>query len=253
MSTAPPILLVDNSNTRTKFAMAAGGQLLPGAPLVLPTASITPEAVQHTLKGLSYSRAILCSVAPQAAATLRQHMGCPVDEVSSAACSHLLRGYAGAATLGADRMANAAAAAACYPLPCVAIDLGTACTFDVVVHEADGPRFAGGVIAPGLQTLANGPAAHTALLPPTDASVLSSEPPCAIGSCTREALRAGLHFGYLGMLRGILQGIFRALGERPCVVLTGGDALPAVARALEVDHIDKTLTFKGMMQIFQVI
>lgn len=244
-------LLIDNSNTRTKLALATAGALLPSPPLVLPTADISPETIRRTLHGLAYDRAILCSVAPRAAEILRAHAGCPVDEVSAAACPQLLRGYAGAATLGADRIANAAAAAAYYPLPCVAIDLGTACTFDVVTNAPDGPRFIGGVITPGLQTLACGPAAHTALLPPTDPTTLrTAEPPRAIGIGTREALCAGLHYGYLGMLNGVLQSICRALGQRPCVVLTGGDALPATAEALNADHIDKSLTFKGMLHIF---
>ena len=51
--------------------------------------------------------------------------------------------------MGKDRIADAAYAAANYPLPVVTVDLGTATTFNVV----DGDRvFRGGVICPGLST-----------------------------------------------------------------------------------------------------
>ena len=49
-------------------------------------------------------------------------------------------------TLGADRVANAAALAEFYPLPGAVIDCGTAITLELVDENR---RFAGGAIAPG--------------------------------------------------------------------------------------------------------
>lgn len=247
--TPAPTLLVDNSNTRTKFALAEGGAILPER-RILPTAELTAAALSRTLEGWEYSRAIICSVVPAAADTLRRSLKGPVLEVSAAACPTLLRGYPAPASLGADRIANAAALAAHYPLPAVAVDLGTACTFDAVVQAADGPQFLGGAISPGLQTLAGGLVGRTALLPHTDTQAMHREAPGAIGRGTQAALQAGLYYGYLGMLSGIIRRMRTELPAPLCVVLTGGDATDTVAEALSAHSIDNNLTFKGMLSIF---
>ena len=51
--------------------------------------------------------------------------------------------------VGQDRLADAAAAAAHYPLPCMTVDLGTATTYNVI---GTGGVFLGGFIVPGVQT-----------------------------------------------------------------------------------------------------
>ena len=243
------LLLVDNSNTRTKFAFARQGKLC-GETLTLPTAQISPQAVQDLLAGHSYARAILCSVVPKAAEILLGCLGAEIHRISAATCPTFLRHYPGQATLGADRIANAAAAAALYPLPCVAVDLGTACTFDVVVSTESGPGFLGGVIAPGLQSLAAAPT-RTAQLPATSTATLSTA--AAIGRDTRSALRAGLSYGYAGMLTGILEGIAKELGATPHVVITGGDTERWTPPPAFPYSIDKNLTFKGMLELDKII
>lgn len=247
-----PLLLVDNSNTRTKFALATPGACGPGELRYCPTAELSPETLQHCLAGWSYTQALLCSVAPAAANILRQALGCPVTSISAASCPQLLRGYAGSGTLGADRIANAAAVAACYPLPCVAVDVGTACTFDLVVEDPEGPRFAGGAIAPGLHTAANALAAQTACLPQLTPEMLREEPvPGACGQNTQQAMLAGLLYGFRGMVQGVLAEMSRPLAQKPCVVLTGGDA-ELLSGHLEFDtHVDISLTLKGMLSIQQ--
>lgn len=247
MSTA--LLLVDNSNTRTKFALLPAGGSLESAELrTCPTADLCRATLRRVLAGWVFSRALLCSVAPRAAAVLRAELGCPVSELHAARCPHLLRGYASPLSLGADRVANAAALAAHYPLPCVAVDPGTACTFDLVVPGADGPRFAGGAISPGLLTSARALAQHTAKLPLLTPAELRTLPaPGALGQNTRQALLAGLVFGFRGMVRGILEEMASSLGERPGVVLTGGDAALLPPLPGWRIHTDKLLTFKGLL------
>lgn len=242
------VLLIDNSNTRTKFAFACNG-LLHAAVDVLPTAELSPDAVRRLLDGRSPRRAIVCSVVPRAAAILASALPCPVQSVTADACAELLRCYPGRATLGADRIANAAAvAAAGLALPCIAVDLGTACTFDVVDHRDGAPRFVGGAIAPGLQAMAASLSGCTALLPATDTRDLPACPP--IGATTRDALRSGLLYGYTGMLRGIAHRLAAALDSPPSFVITGGDALLWPTDLPFAYTIDKSLTFKGMLSIF---
>lgn len=69
-----------------------------------------------------------------------------------------------AAKVGRDRIADAAAAAEHYPLPCMTVDLGTATTYNVI---SDKKVFLGGFIVPGVQTSLRAISAGTAQLPPS--------------------------------------------------------------------------------------
>ena len=64
-------------------------------------------------------------------------------------------------SIGADRLANAAAVAELYGFPAVVVDFGTAVTFDIV---SDRRTYIGGVIAPGLEAMTNFLYQRTALL-----------------------------------------------------------------------------------------
>ena len=68
-------------------------------------------------------------------------------------------------SIGADRLANAAAVAALYGCPAVVVDFGTAVTFDVVSAKR---CYIGGVIAPGLEAMTTYLYKRTALLPQAD-------------------------------------------------------------------------------------
>src|SRR5437870_8813270 len=83
-------------------------------------------------------------------------------------------------SIGADRLANAAAVAQLYGTPAIVVDFGTAVTFDVVSAKGD---YVGGVIAPGLEVMTNYLYQRTALLP----KLTLHEPPRAIGKTTRDA------------------------------------------------------------------
>src|SRR5699024_12810378 len=97
--------------------------------------------------------AVLTSVVPQLtgalAACARHYTGRDPVIVGPAIRTGLTMGVPDPEAVGKDRIADAAYAAANYPLPVVTVDLGTATTFNVV----DGDRvFRGGVICPGLST-----------------------------------------------------------------------------------------------------
>lgn len=235
------ILLVDNSNTRTKFVLQINGQLQP-CQRVLPTDSITPIAVARLLRGWRYDRAQICSVVPGKMAALQDGVACPVRSLSRDSHMNIQLDYPGVATLGADRIANAMAAAALCPLPCVAVDLGTAVTFDVIVAGTPKPRFIGGVIAPGLAAMTQYLSRNTAQLP----AIEPEEPQHAIGRSTSEALRAGTVYGYRGLIREILGAIETELGEKPYVIATGGDAVLLASQLDAIDAVDPLLTFRGI-------
>lgn len=237
-----PVLLVDNSNTRTKFALAVGGQLYPdGEVRCLPTRELTEDSVAGLLSGWRFGRVCISSVVEGSRAVLASPFaGKPLRWVNAALGGPMFDGYAGAATLGADRVANALAAAECGRLPVVAVDMGTAVTFDVVGR---GPRFLGGVIAPGRQMTADALHAQTSLLPRVQAAGVSSR---FIGRTTVEAMQAGVELSFEGMLRNTMREIEAELGERPFFIATGGDSRHAASRVRELDAVDEHLTLRGI-------
>ena len=105
--------------------------------------------------------------------------------------------YPEPSSVGADRLANAAAVAALYGVPAIVVDFGTAVTFDIVSEQKN---YVGGVIAPGLEAMTTFLYQRTALLP----RIALREPRSAIGKSTIEAMRVGATFGYRGLIREII-------------------------------------------------
>ncbi len=246
----PRILLVDNSNTRTKFALFADGECS-SPPASLPTAELSVEGIRHLLceRGWRCERSLICSVVPAAARILEEALGGDVHFLGASSPMSLTLDYPRPETLGADRLANVIAAARFAPLPCVVADFGTAVTFDVLVAGEGGARFIGGVIAPGLGAMGQYLGRNAALLPALEAE----RPAHAIGRSTEEALHAGSFHGYCGLVRGILEGITGELGERPHVIATGGDAALLGQWLPEIDCVSPSLTFAGLALVAEAL
>lgn len=118
---------------------------------------------------------------------------------------------------GADRYADAVAAAERFGTPCIACDFGTATTFNLVLPKRG---FCGGAIAPGygmwFRALGSG-AEQLPTLAPGGAGRL------ATGRCTEEAIRLGARWGFRGMVTEILWQLSKACGKgEPALVATGG-------------------------------
>ncbi len=145
-------------------------------------------------------------------------------------------------SVGADRIANAVAVAARYSLPAIVVDLGTATTFDVVKR---GPRYVGGVIAPGILTSAEELFRRGARL----AKVELRAPSRAVGRTTEESLQSGVLFGAAGQIDGIITRIRSEMASRPTIVATGGLAglIAPLCRSLRI--VDPGLTLHGLALI----
>ncbi|MFD2301658.1 type III pantothenate kinase [Roseibacillus ishigakijimensis] len=236
---------MDNSNTRTKFALADGSTLLPWRAMV-PTADLSPASILAALPTETLHQVTICSVVPAKgrllAETLRQQ-GLPCHQVSSQSQLPIAIDYPHPRQIGADRLANAAAVA---PLtrPAIVIDFGTAVTFDVISQQDEG-TYLGGVIAPGLGALRNDLHQRTALLPRVDLS----EPPSAIGKSTEHAMQVGAVIGYRGLIREILQALKAELAEEAEIHATGGDAALIAAKMPEISQVNEQLTLEGILKI----
>ena len=234
-------LLIDNSNTRTKFVLSTPEALLKERRMI-PTREVSEERLDDALKGLHYDAAVVCSVVPRVADVLRNWLTRPSHFLSCDSRLGVGIDYPSPRQIGADRLANAAGAVAYYGYPCIVVDFGTAVTFDVIGPER---TYLGGAIAPGLASMGDYLARNTALLP----AIEPHEPKHAIGTSTVEAMHSGAVYGYRGMVKDILAKLEEEMGKRPTVVATGGDAALIARGVPRIDHVDPDITLNGLRMV----
>lgn len=236
-------LLVDNSNTRTKFALgdAEGLREWRGT---LPTADVSPETLSPLLENISFEGALVGSVVPAKAEVLLEFLAQrgPVHRLGPESPLGIGIDYPMPAQIGADRLANAVGVVRRHGAPAIVIDFGTAVTFDVVTAE---PAWCGGVIAPGLGAMSEYLTRRTALLP----KVELVEPASAIGKSTIHAMQAGAVFGYRGLVKEILARLLAELPGEPVIVATGGDAALIAQGVPEIQAVDPDLTLDGLRDV----
>jgi type III pantothenate kinase len=234
-------LLIDNSNTRTKFTLDLDGELSAWR-AVIPTAEVSAATLREALEGQKVKKITLCSVVPDAAALMENFFEQPLHQISHRSKLPITIDYPDPSKIGADRLANSAAAILDSRGPAIVIDFGTAVTFDVI--SAAG-AYLGGVIAPGTASLRDYLHQKTALLP----AIQLEEPRSAIGRSTEEAMQVGAVVGYRGLIREILTEVRAELGGTPTIFATGGDA-ELIGKGIEaIDIIDQDLTMKGIQAI----
>jgi type III pantothenate kinase len=233
-------LLVDISNSYTKLAFATRHRL--AKPIRIPTSELTATSLRRILRARNVNTIFVSSVVPK--------KNKAITAAAGSACVLFLSpkldlgvgvDYPDPKSIGADRLANAAAVAQLYGYPAIVVDFGTAVTFDVVSARGD---YVGGVIAPGLEAMTNFLYQRTALLP----KLSLREPDRAIGKTTRGAMMSGAIFGYRGLVREILLRINRENFPRgkPRVVATGGYARLIARKLPEIEGVHPNLTLEGL-------
>lgn len=236
-------LLIDNSNTRTKFSLGDAEGLGEWRGM-LATADLSNDTLAAITAGIAYSAVIVCSVVPAKAAILKaffEPRG-PVHFVNHESPLGMEIDYPQPAQIGGDRLANAAGVLTRHGAPSIVIDFGTAVTFDVI---SDQPAYCGGVIAPGLGAIAGYLPQKTALLP----AIELEEPVSAIGKSTIHAMQAGAVFGYRGLVKEIIGKIRSELPGRSKIIATGGDAALIARGVPEIEVVDPDLTLDGLRQV----
>ena len=235
----PRLLVIDISNSFTKFALAFNGRL--GRVHRVPTGELTAPRFKAETARLRIDAAIVSSVVPRRTAAIHRALGVPVHEITHRSPLGIGIDYPRPASIGADRLANAVACVALYGAPAIVVDFGTAVTFDVISTAGN---YIGGVIAPGLNAMTEYLHTHTALLPRIDLS----EPRRAVGKSTRESMLSGAVYGYRGLITEIVKRVSAEAFPRakPKVVATGGDAALIARRVPLFTAVDPLLTLQGM-------
>jgi len=234
-------LLIDISNSYAKFAFASKRRL--SAPRRIATRKLSSNAIAGLIKQRKVRKVVVSSVVPAKNSAVSKaakeraevlwldwklNLGVGID-------------YPKPQSIGADRLANAAAVAELYGFPAIVVDFGTAVTFDIVSERG---TYVGGVIAPGLEAMTGFLYRRTALLP----RISLKEPRHAVGKSTVQAMLTGAVFGYRGLVKEILARIKAEQFPRKSVfvIATGGYARLIAGGLPEIEVIRPHLTLEGL-------
>ena len=146
--------------------------------------------------------------------------------------------------VGADRIVNAVAAYARKRRSLIVVDFGTATTFDVITARGE---YLGGAISPGLGISAEALYQRASKLPRVEIVC----PPQAIARDTVSSIQAGLFYGYVGLVDGIVTRMKQELRDAPYVMATGGLAGLVAPCSQTIDEVDANLTLDGLRIIFE--
>ena len=146
--------------------------------------------------------------------------------------------------VGADRIVNSVRAYDLLGGPSIAIDFGTATSFDCI--SADG-AFIGGAIFPGMLVSLDALVRRASKL----SSVEIVRPPSVIGRNTAQHLQSGMLFGYAGMVDSMVGRMRAEFGPEARVVATGGLAHLVAAEAQTIERVEPFLTLEGLRLLYE--
>lgn len=144
--------------------------------------------------------------------------------------------------VGADRIVNSVAAYERVKQAAIVVDFGTATTFDCISAKGE---YLGGAIAPGMEISASALFARAAKLPRSEIA----RPPRAIGRNTIHSMQAGIVFGYVGLVDGLVRRLAAEMDSEVAVIATGGLASLIEPDSETIDEVDEFLTLEGLRLI----
>ncbi len=146
--------------------------------------------------------------------------------------------------VGADRIVNAVAAYELFGGPIIAVDFGTATTFDCISGRGE---YLGGVICPGIHISMEALFERASKLH----RVEIARPKAVIGRTTTGALQSGLLYGYAGLVDSMIGRIRGELGAESKVIATGGLARRIAEESQEIEQVAPFLTLDGLRILFE--
>ncbi|MCS7206209.1 MAG: type III pantothenate kinase [Leptospiraceae bacterium] len=251
------LLAVDVGNTNTVFGLFDGDTLVRSWRIVTKKEWTSDELgvyLNNFLQSANYQpnsihQAIYSSVVPSFNPILdrmiKEYYHCDPIRVVYNMKLPLKFKYPRPFELGADRIVNAVAGITLYGKDLIIVDLGTATTF-CLIKEGD---YHGGVIAPGLRMSIEALHAKTALLPLVE---FTKPPSGIIGDSTVHSIQAGFFYGWVGMLKEIINNMKAKYSETQFQVIATGGFSQMIHREVPnlFDIVDYDLTLKGLKFIF---
>jgi type III pantothenate kinase len=146
--------------------------------------------------------------------------------------------------VGADRIVNGIAAFDKYRDACIVVDFGTATTIDLISPKGE---YIGGAIAPGLSISLEALVQRASKLP----RIEIIKPKEVVGRNTVNSIQAGIFYGYVGLVDGLVKRIQKEQNVRVKVVATGGLAPLVASECATIDEVDEFLTLDGLRIIHE--
>jgi type III pantothenate kinase len=213
---------------------------------------VTGLCAHHGVPSSTIAGIVMASVVPPLTATLvamsRHYFGRTPLTLDPGVNTGMPVLYDQPGDVGADRVVNGVAAFERYGKPAgepvIVVDFGTATTFDAITAKGE---YLGGVICPGVQISADALFQRAARLPRIEVR----KPATVIGRNTVASMQAGLFWGYVDMVEGLVRRMRRELGARAVCVATGGLAPIVAAETDVIQHVDGALTLYGLRIVWE--
>ncbi len=251
------LLTIDIGNTNVTLGLYRRAELVAGWRLATVHERMPDEYGLQVLGLLAHagcgasdvSGVAMASVVPPLTATFlhscQKYLGQTPLVVDAGVKTGVRIRYEDPKAVGADRVVDAAAVQHLYGGPACIVDFGTGTTFDAISAEGD---YLGGAIAPGIGIAAEALFQRTAKLP----RVEIARPPSVIGRNTVHAMQAGLLFGYVGLVEGMVARFRAELGPTMKVIGTGGLADLIAAETDVIEILAPWLTLEGLRLIWDM-
>ena len=170
----------------------------------------------------------------------RKYLGHAPHWVDARSAPKLPIRYKNPSEVGADRIVNAVAAFHKYQTSLIVIDFGTATTFDAISEKGE---YLGGAISPGIMISSEALFIKASKLPRVEIFI---PPESVIGKDTSSSIKAGIIYGYAGLVDGMVKRMKAEMGTNPQIIATGGLAglMCQVSETIEV--VEPNLTLEGL-------
>jgi len=239
------LLAIDIGNTSISFGFFCGDKLIKRQNI--PTREYSFDKLKRILNRSEINDSIICSVVPKVARILSKDLkillNCQPYILGKNLIVPIKNLYRKPKQVGQDRLVNAYAGIALFGAPLIAVDFGTALTFDVISRQKE---YLGGMIFPGLSMSLEALTQKTALLP----SVSLDQPKEFIGRDTKNSMLSGIVYGFAALTDDLVGKIKNKIGKNAKVVGTGGNVDFIAKHCKNIDVKDVNLTLKGIDLIY---
>ena len=212
------ILGIDIGNTNIVIAVH-DGQVWGDELRVKTRSKKAVSDVSTILKGIKCDKAVLSSVVPNITGSILEAVRKVVGLEPLVITRDIETGLVKESIpeeLGADILCNLIAAHHLYPNEYVTVaDFGTAFTTETVSPEG---KVLGVTIGPGMMTSVKALFESAAQLPEIRLDI----PSTVLGRDTVASIRAGVIYGFMGQLKGIVEQVEKEVGHKVIVIATGG-------------------------------